>query len=63
MKKKFAVIVGNDVVGTISIHDTSLFERRQIAAMLSNPEIIETDDVNVGPGWIWDGTNFESPGA
>lgn len=62
-RRKFAVIVGDQVMNKITIQDISEFEHRQVAAMLSNPIIIETDNENVGPGWLWDGTEFTSPGA
>lgn len=62
-KRIFAVISGNEVIGRVSIKDPSAFGQRQAAAYLSQPTIIETTNTEVGPGWIWDGTDFVSPGA
>lgn len=59
---KFAVIVGNDVAGTI-VFESSGPESAQrfIAAYRSNPIIIETNNEEVMVGWTWDGTNFTPP--
>lgn len=60
---KFAVVVGNDVAGTISFTDDMTVESAQrfIAAYRSNPVMIETNDEHVAYGWTWDGTNFNPP--
>lgn len=62
-KRMFAVISGNEVIGRVSVQDPSAFGQRQAAAYLSQPTIIETTNTEVGPGWIWDGTDFVNPGA
>lgn len=60
---KFAVIVGEEVAGTIVFDSSSGSESAQrfIAAYRSNPTIVETSDENVMFGWTWDGTNFVAP--
>jgi hypothetical protein len=60
---KFAIVVGNDVAGTISLTDDPSVQSAQrfIAAYRSNPVIVETGDENVMFGWTWDGTNFNPP--
>lgn len=62
---KFAVVVGDEVAGTISLPDDPAVEvaQRFIAAYRSNPVIIETTEENVAYGWTWDGTNFVPPVA
>lgn len=62
-KKSFAVILGDKVAGTTSIDMLSPFGQRQIAALLSNPVVIETTNPEVGPGWIWNGIDFIKPGV
>ena len=62
-KRIFAVIADGQVLGKISIQDPSAFGQRQAAAFLSQPTIIETTNTEVGPGWIWDGTDFVNPEA
>lgn len=61
-KKSFAVISDNQVIGTTSIDQLAPFGQRQIAALLSNPVVIETTNPDVGPGWTWDGIDFMNPG-
>lgn len=59
---KFAVIVGDDVAGTIVFESSgSESAQRFIAAYRSNPIIIETDNEGVMVGWTWDGTSFIPP--
>jgi hypothetical protein len=60
-KRIFAVIAGNQVIGKISMQDHSAFGQRQAAALSSQPTVIETTNTEVGPGWIWDGTDFVNP--
>jgi hypothetical protein len=59
---KFAVVVGNDVAGTVSFPDDPSIEvtQRFIAAYRSSPIIIETTE-DVSYGWTWDGTQFIAP--
>lgn len=60
---KFAVVVGEEVAGTIVFDSSSGSESAQrfIAAYRSNPIIIETSDEDVAYGWTWDGTSFNPP--
>jgi hypothetical protein len=60
---KFAVVVGNEVAGTIALPDDPEVEvaQRFIAAYRSNPVIVETTEEGVAYGWTWDGTNFIAP--
>jgi hypothetical protein len=60
---KFAVVVGNDVAGTVSFDDSNNGETAQrfIAAYRSNPVMVETSNQDVMHGWTWDGTNFIEP--
>lgn len=60
---KFAVIIGNDVAGTISFDSDSSAEavQRFIAAYRSNPIIVETNNDQVMFGWTWDGNTFSPP--
>lgn len=60
---KFAVIVGNEVAGTVSLPNNpdSEVTQRFIAAYRSNPVIVETTEDGVVYGWTWDGTNFNPP--
>jgi hypothetical protein len=59
---KFAIVVGNDVAGTVAleqgINDTI---DAIIAAYQSDPKIIPTSDENIQFGWTYDGTNFFPP--
>ena len=60
----FAVIVGNEVAGTVSFEDDSPVDaiQRFISAYRSNPIIVEaTDTPDVAFGWTWDGSSFISP--
>lgn len=60
---KFAVVVGDEVAGVISLTDDPTVESAQrfIAAYRSNPIILETDNPDVSFGWTWNGTDFISP--
>lgn len=60
---KFAVVVGNEVAGTISLPDDPEVPvaQRFIAAYRSNPVIVETTEDGVAYGWTWDGTSFNPP--
>lgn len=60
---KFAIVVGNEVAGTVSFPDDPAVEvtQRFIAAYRSNPIIIEVSDEDIAYGWTWDGTNFNPP--
>lgn len=61
-KKMFAIVVNNDVAGTVSLQegfsDTS---DRIIAAYQSDPKIVPITDETIGFGWTFDGTNFIPP--
>lgn len=60
---KFAVVVGNEVAGTISLPDDPSVDvaQRFIAAYRSNPIIVETIEEGVAYGWTWNGTSFNPP--
>ncbi len=59
---KFAIVVGNDVAGTVALEDgKSETLDRIIAAYQSDPKIIPTSDENIVFGWTYDGTNFYPP--
>lgn len=59
--RKWAVIVGSDVAGTITIDDQTPVPTAQrfIAAYDSNPIIVPINtDQPVEFGWTWNGTEF-----
>jgi hypothetical protein len=61
-KFKFAIVVGNDVAGTVALQqgiDSTL--DAIIAAYQSDPKIIPITDDNINFGWTYDGTNFFPP--
>ena len=58
----FAIVVGNDVAGTVSLEENaSNVADGIIAAYRSDPKIIEVSDASIGLGWTYDGTNFTPP--
>jgi hypothetical protein len=60
----FVAVVGNDVAVRIVIpSDGGDATDRMIAALASNPTIIQTTDINhdIDFGWTYDGTNFNPP--
>jgi len=58
----FAIVVGNDVAGTVALEENANdTANRIIAAYRSDPKIIEVSDANIGLGWTYDGTNFTPP--
>lgn len=62
--KYFAVVVGNDVALKMVIpSDGNEQTARAIAALSSNPVIIETTDINpeIDFGWSYDGSSFNPP--
>jgi len=62
----FAIVVGDEVAGTITfgLRDDRPVVKRQIAAFLSDPKIIEcTGTEGIRYGWKWDGQNFINPQA
>lgn len=61
--EKFAIVVGNEVAGSVSIEvGYSEATDRIIAAYKSDPKIIPIEtDSQVTFGWTWDGTNFIEP--
>lgn len=64
--RRWAVLVGTDVAGTITIDDENTLETAQrfIAAYDSDPKIVPiTSDSPVEHGWAWDGEKFSPPVA
>lgn len=64
--RKWAVVVGDDVAGTITIDDENTMETAQrfIAAYDSDPRIVPIpEDQEVVHGWNWTGTEFTPPVA
>jgi hypothetical protein len=63
--RKYALIVENDVFGTLMIDDDSSINPngpRLTAGFSSDPKIVEVDpDLPVTHGWIWDGTTVNPP--
>ena len=61
--KTFALIVGNEVFGTLTIPDSAPNYDRLWAGLASNPIVVESTGVEgVHYGWTYDGTNFIAPG-
>jgi hypothetical protein len=64
--KKYALIVGEDVFGTIQFEsdpEKNINGPRLAAGFSSNPTVIEIDpESDIEFGWTWDGTNFIKPG-
>lgn len=64
--KKYALIVDNDVFGTIKFDDDpnhNVNGPRLAAGFSSNPIVIEVDaDSDIEHGWTWNGTIFNPPG-
>jgi len=61
--KTFALIVGNEVFGTLTIPDTAPNHDRLWAGLASNPVVVEsTGTEGVTFGWTFDGSNFIAPG-
>ena len=61
--KKWAIVVGSDVAGTVSLDDQSTMEvvQRIIAAYDSDPKIVPINtEQDVSFGWTWDGINFNN---
>ena len=64
--RKWAVVVGDDVAGTITIDDTNTMETAQrfIAAYDSDPRVVPIPEgQEVAHGWNWTGTEFTPPVA
>lgn len=64
--RKWAVVVGDDVAGTITIDDENTMETAQrfIAAYDSDPRIVPIPEgQEVTHGWSWTGTEFTPPVA
>lgn len=61
---RFAVVVDNEVAGTLSLDDasTDAVSARLIPAFLSDPKIVQVS-TDVQHGWIWNGTEFVAPTA
>jgi len=58
---KFIFIVGTDVAFRLTVPNSPLAQR-QLAALNSNPVIMQVDmDNPVDTGWTYDGTNFHPP--
>lgn len=62
-QERFAIVVGNEVAGSVSIQPGySETTDRIIAAYKSDPKIIPiSTDSEITYGWIWDGQNFIGP--
>jgi hypothetical protein len=63
---RFAIVIDQDVAGTITVDDQSAVEtsQRMLAALQSDPKIIPVPSGElVDYGWLWDGTNFIPPKA
>lgn len=61
--KSFAFIVGEEVIGTIHIPNTSPNYERLWAGLSSDPIVVEcTSTPDVKFGWGWNGNSFVSPG-
>lgn len=61
--KVFALIVGNEVFGTLTIPDTAPNYDRLWAGLSSDPIVVDsTDTEGVTFGWTYDGTKFIAPG-
>jgi hypothetical protein len=59
----FAIVVDNDVVGTIRIPQTAPNFERLNAGLSSDPKIVECSSTpEVGFGWTFDGTSFVKQG-
>lgn len=60
---RFALVIDGEVAGTIQ-YPTDLGNPtmdRIIAALKSNPTVIEVFDSSIMPGWSYDGSNFSAP--
>ena len=64
--RRFAVVVGNEVAGTLSINDDNPnpAAARHLAAFMSDPKIVPilTEDP-VDYTWTWDGKEFIEPAS
>lgn len=61
--KTFALIVGDEVFGTLTIPDTAPNYDRLWAGLSSDPKVVESTGTDgVSFGWIYDGSNFIAPG-
>lgn len=63
--RKWAVVIGTDVAGTITIDDQNPMEtvQRFVAAYDSDPKIVPIHtEQDVKFGWAWDGSSFIEPG-
>lgn len=59
---KFAIIVGNDVAGTVSLQEgVSDIMDRIIAAYKSDPKIVQIFDENIQFGWTYNNSEFIPP--
>lgn len=60
---KFALVVEGEVAGTVQ-YPTDLGNptmEKLIAALKSDPKIVEVFDHNIKVGWSYDGTSFSAP--
>ena len=61
-KIKFAIVVGNEVAGTVGIEENSSETAdRIISAYRSDPKIIEISNDSISFGWNYNGTDFTPP--
>ena len=64
--RKWAVVIGSDVAGTITIDDENPMQTAQrfVAAYDSDPRIVPIpSEQAVEFGWFWDGETFNPPVA
>lgn len=63
--RHFAIVIGNDVATKIIVVNESEQGQRVVAALQSDPKIIDISEINpeIDFGWTYDGTNFTPPQA
>lgn len=60
--RTFALIVENEVFGTLTVPDSAPNHARLWAGLSSNPIVVESTGIdNVQYGWIYNGTEFLPP--
>jgi hypothetical protein len=61
---RFAIVVDGEVAGTISLdsNSTDFTTTGLIAALKSDPKIIEDETNSVKRGWTYNGVNFVESG-
>ena len=62
ISKKFAIVVGEDVAGNMTVSNTENFKLLQEALSENKVTVLEVPpDENVYRGWVYDGTKFYDP--